>query len=84
MKSITASEAKMHFSELLERVWRGERITITRYGVPTALLVPASETPRKLSHREVVEGMRALRQPVKRDNVNVRELINEGRHRPRK
>jgi prevent-host-death family protein len=61
MKSIGVFEAKMHFSELLDTVSRGERITITRHGVPTALLVPVSEAAPKLTHQEVVEGMRALR-----------------------
>ena len=34
-------EAKTNLSKLLEAVQRGERVVITRYGVPTAELVPA-------------------------------------------
>ena len=79
MKSIGAFEAKTHLSELLDRVARGERITITRHGVPAALLIPVEETQQKLTHEEIVERMRALRKRVKPDKISVREMIEEGR-----
>jgi prevent-host-death family protein len=41
MTAVGAFEAKTHFSQLLERVQRGEEITITRRGRPVARLVPA-------------------------------------------
>jgi len=34
METIGAYEAKTHLPKLLERVSKGERITITRHGVP--------------------------------------------------
>lgn len=34
-------EAKTNLSRLLEAVERGERVIITRHGIPTAELVPA-------------------------------------------
>ena len=79
MASIGAFEAKTHLSELLDRVARGERITITRHGVPAALLVPVTETAPKLTHQEIVEGMRALRKRLKPGKMSVREMVNEGR-----
>ena len=79
MKSIGAFEAKTHLSELLERVSRGEKITITRHGVPAALLVPVIEAAPKLTHQEVVEGMQALRKRVKPGKISVREMVKEGR-----
>ena len=79
MKSIGVFEAKMHFSELLDRVSRGERITITRHGVPTALLVPVSEAAPKLTHQGGVEEMRALRRRVNPGKMNARDMVNEGR-----
>jgi prevent-host-death family protein len=79
MKSIGAFEAKTHLSELLERVSRGEKFTITRHGVPAAVLVPATEAAPKLKHQEVVEGMRALRKRVKPGKMSVREMVKEGR-----
>jgi len=77
--SIGAFEAKTHLSDLLDRVARGERITITRHGVPAALLVPVTETAPKLTHQEIVEGMRALRKRLKPGKMSVREMVNEGR-----
>jgi prevent-host-death family protein len=79
MKSIGMSEAKTLLSELLDRVARGERITITRHGVPAALLVPVTETTRKLTHQGIVDGMRALRKRVKPSKMSVREMVNEAR-----
>jgi prevent-host-death family protein len=79
MKSVGAFEAKTHLSELLELVSRGERITITRHGIPTALLMPVSEAPSRLSHQEIAEGLRALRKRVKPGKMSVREMIHEGR-----
>lgn len=34
-------EAKTNLSKLLEKVQRGERVIITRNGIPTAELIPA-------------------------------------------
>ena len=39
-------EAKTHLSKLLERVRRGEKITITRRGKPIAELRPVAATDR--------------------------------------
>ena len=45
MKTIGVSDAEAQLSELLERVERGERFTITRAGKPVAVLLPADEAP---------------------------------------
>lgn len=37
-------EAKTNLSKLLEMVRRGERVIITRHGVPTAEIIPARPT----------------------------------------
>jgi prevent-host-death family protein len=79
METVGAFDAKTHLSALLDRVARGERITITRHGVPAAMLVPAGEAGPRLTHEEIVEGMRALRKRVKPDTMSVREMVNEGR-----
>jgi prevent-host-death family protein len=79
MASVGAFEAKTHLSELLDRVARGERIIITRHGVPAAILVPVDEKEYPLSHKEIVEGMRGLRKRVKPSKLSVREMVAEGR-----
>ena len=79
METIGAFEAKTHLSALLDRVAKGEKITITRHGVPAAVLVPVGSSELRLSHKEIVEGMRALRKRVKPDKMSVRDMVNEGR-----
>jgi prevent-host-death family protein len=79
MASIGAFEAKTHLSALLDRVSRGERITITRHGAPAAMLIPVEETNTRLTHKEIVEGMRKLRKQIGRGKINLREMIQEGR-----
>jgi prevent-host-death family protein len=76
MKTIGAGEAKTQLPALLEKVRKGEQYTITRYGVPIAMLIPAAH---KSDPRVVIERLRDLRRGVKLDGVNIRELIEEGR-----
>ena len=79
METIGAFEAKTHLSALLDRVSKGETITITRHGVPAAVLMPVAGTETKLTHKEIVDGMRALRRRVKPGKLSVREMVEEGR-----
>jgi prevent-host-death family protein len=79
MERIGVFEAKTHLAALLDRVAKGERITITRHGIPAAVLAPVAETEAKLSHKEIVEGMRALRKRVRPGKMSVREMVIEGR-----
>ena len=80
MTSVGSYEAKTHLPELLERVAQGEKILITRRGVPVALL---SQPPQQISRdvRQVVEDMLALRNeegPVLGEG-GVRDLVEDGR-----
>ena len=81
MASVGTFEAKTHLSALLERVAKGETITITRNGVPVARLAPLTSQNRRprLSHREVVDGMRELRERAKPGTIGIRDIIKEGR-----
>ena len=79
MTIVNSLEARKHFSELLNRVARGEKITITRLGVQVALLLPIVAKPARLTHHEIVQGMRALRKRVKPGKMSVRDLLARGR-----
>lgn len=79
MDVVGAFDAKTHLAALLDRVAKGERITITRHGVPAAMLVPVTGAGQKLSHTQIVEGMRALRRRVKPGRPGVKQMVNEGR-----
>lgn len=72
--------AKTHFSQLLERVAKGEEITITKHDLPVARLVPANR-PSKERVATIFRQMDALRAslPQSKDKTSLKDLINEGR-----
>lgn len=73
-------EARNSFSALIERVEKGEEITITRHGKPVARLVPAlSNDERRAKALEAAEWLRNNRQNNRLDGMSIRELIEEGR-----
>jgi prevent-host-death family protein len=76
--SVGSYEARTHLARLLERVAKGERITITRYGVPVAMLVPASPAGRP-DVREAVEAMKTFRKGRSLGRLSFREMGEEGR-----
>jgi len=71
-------EAKTHLNRLLDRVAKGEKITITRHGVPVATLQPA-EASKALPVRETIDQLKQFRRGNRLDGVSVRTLIDEGR-----
>ena len=79
MKTVGSYEAKTHLPRLLDEVAGGEEITITKHGVPVAVLVPPAEKKRR-STEEVIEELRELRKGVRLgDDLTLRGLIEEGR-----
>ena len=78
MRRIGAYEAKTHLPRLLDEVARGEIITITKHGVPVAVLGPPS-TRSSTAAADVITGLRAFRKQHQLREVTIRELIDEGR-----
>ena len=74
---VGAYEAKTHLPKLLERAARGERITITKHGVPVAVLIPAAEGTRPLA--QTVDALRALRSRHTLGDLALRDMIETGR-----
>lgn len=74
---IGAYEAKTHLPALLERVQRGEQITITKHGKPIARLVPIRRSgPDR--RREAIEKLKEFSKGHTL-GVPVKQLIEEGR-----
>lgn len=79
--SVGSYEAKTHLPALLDRVARGESITITKHGKPVARLVPVQSEPG----RDVGKSVRSMLEfrdksgPVLGGDLSIRDLINEGR-----
>lgn len=74
---VCAYEAKTHLPALLDRVARGEEITITKHGKPVARLVPIGQTsPDRRRH-----AIEKLKEFAKKHTlgVPVKQLIEEGR-----
>ena len=79
METIGAQEAQVHLSQLLRRVSRGERITITENGVPVAVLAPP-EMGRKRTVEEAIADLKELRKGLTLGpDLTIRDLIEEGR-----
>jgi prevent-host-death family protein len=79
MESVGVLEAKTHWSQLLERVERGETIQIAKRGQPVALLMPSQDT-KKRNVREVVERIKKLgERNTLGPGLTIKDLINEGR-----
>lgn len=77
------AEAKTHLSRLIERVERGEQITIARNNRPVAIVSKPAE-----SAQSILEKMDALRERIRAENGGKsilepgetwRDLIDEGR-----
>ena len=78
METVGAYEAKTHLPRLLERVSRGERITITRHGIPIAVLQP-HESQNKKDVSSVISEIRKFREKHPLEKLSIREMIEEGR-----
>jgi len=78
MARVGAYEAKTHLSSLLDRVAKGERITITKHGLPVAVLMPVSG-PDQRPAPEVIAELRRFRRGRSLGGTSLREMIEEGR-----
>jgi prevent-host-death family protein len=79
MRTISSSEAKTHFAQLLDEVEKGETITITRHGRVIAQLLPDVQAKQERKNR-AYERILELRKHTKK--VTVEEILawrDEGR-----
>ncbi|MDQ7784901.1 MAG: type II toxin-antitoxin system prevent-host-death family antitoxin [Desulfomonilaceae bacterium] len=78
MVTVGTYEAKTHLTQLLERVAKGEKITITKHGVPVATLQPA-DSSKRLPVRDVIDQLKRFRSAHRLDGLSIRDMIEEGR-----
>jgi prevent-host-death family protein len=78
METVGAYEAKTHLMGLLERVAKGEKIMITKHGVPVATLQPANSAKR-IPLRDVINELKRFRSDHRLEGISIREMIDEGR-----
>jgi prevent-host-death family protein len=82
MDEVGVFEARNSLSSLIDRVEKGEEITITRNGKPVARLVAAASDRDVERARKAADRIRALREslPAKSlEGLSIRQLIEEGR-----
>jgi len=78
MQTVGSYEAKTHLPALLDRVAQGEQITITRHGVPVAVLAPppgAGKTDVSETIRNILESRKKRRL----GGLSIRKMREEGR-----
>ena len=79
MRTVQASEAKVHLPQLLDDVERGETLIITRHGRPIARIVPEVDRRQEEIDRALAT-IRELRTRTAR--ITVKDLLSardEGR-----
>ena len=74
-------EAKTRFSALLDRVQKGEEVTITRHGKPVARLIPIGHEAeaRREKKRAAIEWIKEFRKTHSTGGESVKDWIEEGR-----
>ena len=77
MEMIGAYEAKTHLAQLLERVARGEHLTITRHGKPVAQLIPVA-SDRKQAQQAAARIIERRRHLKKAALADLMATIHEG------
>jgi len=78
MHTVGAYEAKTHLPKLLERVVKGERITIERHGVPVATLEPVGPSKKEPADK-VIAALKQFRAGHRLGGLSIREMVEEGR-----
>ncbi len=84
MNTIRATEAKAHFSEILDRVDQGEEFVLTRHGKRAAYLGPQDRSTQTQA-KQAVEEILALRAkirargPILEPRETIKSLISKGR-----
>lgn len=78
MSTVGCYEAKTTLPNLIERVRKGETITITKRGVPVAELVPVKKGgDQNLS--DVIEELAVFHKGRSLKGITIRQLVEEGR-----
>ncbi len=78
MDRVGAYEAKTQLSKLLERVLKGERIIITKHGVPVAILQPP-DSGKSGDTKTVISEILRFRKKHRLNGQSLKDLIEEGR-----
>ena len=84
MKTIAATEAKAHLSEILDRVDQGEEFVLTRHGRLAAYLGPQNRGTQTQAKQAVADLLAWRKSVARRGSVlesgeTIKSLISKGR-----
>jgi prevent-host-death family protein len=77
-KTVGSYEAKTHFSALLDTVVHGEKVVITREGIPVAILIPYKE--EKNTVEETIKALLLFRKKLHLNGLSIREMRKSRGH----
>jgi prevent-host-death family protein len=77
IKTVGSFEAKTHLPSLLDHVALGEKIVITRRGIPVALLMPYKDASPPVD--ETIETLLKFRKKLHLKGLSIRDMKEEGR-----
>jgi prevent-host-death family protein len=78
METVGIYEARTRLSELIEKVGKGEEVTVTRHGVPVARIIPV-DGEKKLAVRDAIEAMERFGRGKSLRGLSLKKMIREGR-----
>ncbi len=78
MEEIGLYDAKTHWSEIINRVGKGESFTITKHGYPVAQLTPVRPASSE-AVKQAFKELDNLREKNSLGGLRIRDLIDEGR-----
>ena len=78
MATVGSYEPKTHLAKLLKKVAKGQRIIITKHGLPVAELVPSSGRGAT-DVKTIIKELKKLRKKIRLGGLSVRDSIEEGR-----
>ena len=78
MLRVGAYEAKTRLSQLIDEAAKGEKIIITKHGVPVAALIPVAG-PGQKDPQAAIAAIKDFRRGRRLAGLSIREMIEEGR-----
>jgi prevent-host-death family protein len=78
METVGIYEARTRLSEIIDKVEKGEEVTVTRHGVPIAKIVPIYES-NTAAIRDAITAMERFGRGKSLRGLSLKKMIAEGR-----
>jgi prevent-host-death family protein len=78
METVGIYEARTRLSELLDKVGKGEEVTVTRHGVPIARIIPV-DRDKKIATRDAIAAMQEFGRGRSLRGLSLKKMIGQGR-----